>query len=98
MGAFATAALNSDIPKDFCETLRRNGLDVHDAAVSYFDATITAIKRGTPHNVSNDVAGLIATMEVGLDRMFLSRPGLLIPRNGSVGASMTDFTMDRTPR
>jgi hypothetical protein len=94
LGAFATTILNSDIPKEFLEQLRLRNVTVEDASLAYFDASITAMKRVLPESVDPEVLRLIERMELGLDKMFLSNPGLVVPRNGSAGPMMADFTKE----
>ena len=92
--AFATIILNSDIPKDLLEQLRKRKFTVEDAAVAYFDASISAMKKVLPKPASQDVTDMMARMETGLDKMFLDCPGMVVPRNGSAGPMMADFTKE----
>ncbi|HEU4961757.1 MAG TPA: hypothetical protein VFT56_15300 [Sphingomonas sp.] len=94
VSACAAAALNSDMPDDLVAQFRQQGLSVSDGAVAFFDASITAIKRVLPAQPSEDLAALLKNMEVGLDRMFLANPNLVVPRNGTAGPMMADFTTD----
>ena len=91
-GAFATTALKSDIGPYFLERLRRSGLSVTDAAIAYFDAAITAMKKASPAKADGDLTRLLSNMEMGLDRMFLANPGKVVPRNGKAGPRLAEFT------
>lgn len=97
VGAFATAILNAqqigDMPKDLLDQLRESGLSVSDAAIAFFDASITAIKRATrDQEIPADIQRLIANMESALDRMFLKNPGKIAPRNGAAGPALKEWT------
>jgi hypothetical protein len=94
LAAFITAVQKSDMPPDLLEQFRQAGLTVSEAAVAYFDASITATKRVLPSSPSAEVERLLANMEDGLDKMFLAAPSKIVPRNGKSGEAMASFTKD----
>lgn len=90
---FVTIALESDIPKNFCDVMRSRKLSVHDASIAYLDASISAVKKvGSDDEKDRDIARIVANMEIWLDAMFLNEPGLVIPRNGFAGPKFASFT------
>lgn len=95
LGAFATVTLNSDIPKDFVENMRLRGFSVNDTALAYFDASVTALKKVQPSTgFDPDVDALLRRMERAIDHMFLDFKGMIVPRNGTAGPKMAEFTKE----
>ncbi len=77
------------------DRFRKSGFTVDDAATAFYDASITAIKNLAKNlDQHPDVELVVKNMEVALDQMFLANPGMVVPRNGSAGPMMSDFTKD----
>ncbi len=101
-GLFAIAITKAQdhdhMPRDMIRRLRKSGLNVNDAAISYLDASVTACKRtrNKGGNFSADLDAIVADMERGIDHMFLANPSVkILPRNGHVGDSMSEFASEK---
>ena len=97
-GMFATAILKSkevgDFPQDFLERLRKDGFSIDDAALSYLDASVSVIKKVLKSESSPDIELVVSRMEKAIDDFFLMKRTRVVPRNGSAGPKMAEFSAD----
>ena len=101
-GCCATVILNArdygEIPPDLIDEYRKSGLSVEEAALAFVDLSITLMKRFAPNALEDpDVIRVVQGLEKAVDKMFLDRPGMIVPENGTAGPMMHPFTKGWNP-
>ena len=97
--AFRTTVQRSEqmnrMPSDLVEKFRKAGLSAHEAAMSHLDASVTEVKAWAVEvGMRPEIQKVVALIENCIDKMFLAQPTSIVPRNGSVGPELSEFTSD----
>lgn len=86
------------MPQDFLQQIENSGMSDNAGAIALLDASITGAKKLISAGLApEDLNSTVFVMERTLDRLFLDHPSEVVPRNGTAGPSMNDFTQDWNP-
>jgi hypothetical protein len=101
-GCCATVILNAreygQIPEDLIDEYRKSGLSVDEAALAFVDLSISLMKRFAPNALEEpEVIRVLEGLEKAVDKMFLDKPGMIVPENGTAGPLMHPFTKGWNP-
>lgn len=81
--------------KAICKAYRKHGLSIDDAALSYIDGTVSAIKKLPSYGSKKPLNKAVEQLETVIDGVMLKRPGRIAPRNGRFGDAMEDPTLSK---